>query len=104
VAERSGDTAFGRTEIFLFYEPIRAHESGVALRFPPQSMTRFCEMRLDNNFRAAQSRINESNCRSDSPKSDGGGWRGSRRESAVAQLFSLGGLERAMSFECRNHL
>jgi hypothetical protein len=41
VAERSGDTAFGRTEIFLKNENIQAHESGVALRFPPQSMTRF---------------------------------------------------------------
>ena len=39
VAERSGDTAFERTEDFQFYEALRALESGVALRFPPQSMT-----------------------------------------------------------------
>jgi len=40
----------------------------------------FCDKNLDNNFSPAQSRINESNRH-----------RGSRRESAVAQLFSLGG-------------
>jgi hypothetical protein len=37
----SRDTAFGREKIILSGEIIRARESGVALCFPPQSMTRF---------------------------------------------------------------
>jgi hypothetical protein len=41
VAERSGDTAFGRTGDFGPIQDFRACESGVALRFPPQSMTRW---------------------------------------------------------------
>ena len=40
VAERSGDTAFAHTEIVQHKPPPRALESGVALRFPPHSMTR----------------------------------------------------------------
>jgi len=36
----SRDTAFGRTEIVLAGETFRACQSGVALPFPPQSMTR----------------------------------------------------------------
>ena len=40
VAERSGDTAFARTEIVQHEPPPRPLESGVALRFPPHSMTR----------------------------------------------------------------
>jgi hypothetical protein len=43
-------------------------------------------MRLDNFFRPAQSRICESNC----PRHGKFRCRGSRRVSAVAQLFSLG--------------
>jgi len=37
VAERSGDTAFARARAKRTDERIRPHESGVALRFPPQS-------------------------------------------------------------------
>jgi hypothetical protein len=40
VAERSGDTAFARTKHFRVENNPRAVESGVALRFPPQSKTR----------------------------------------------------------------
>ena len=40
VAERSGDTAFARTEIVQHEPPPRPLESGVALGFPPHSMTR----------------------------------------------------------------
>ena len=40
VAERSGDTAFERKKIRWIEKNHRARESGVALRFPPQSMTR----------------------------------------------------------------
>jgi cytochrome c peroxidase len=36
VAERSGDTAFGRTGSCRSSENLRTRESGVALRFPPQ--------------------------------------------------------------------
>ena len=39
VAERSGDTAFARTENFQVENNFRAVKSGVALRFPPQSKT-----------------------------------------------------------------
>jgi hypothetical protein len=39
VAERSGDTAFEADEGCLHYDNFRASESGVALRFPPQSKT-----------------------------------------------------------------
>jgi hypothetical protein len=39
VAERSGDTAFGRTKNFRVENNFSAVESGVALRFPPQSKT-----------------------------------------------------------------
>jgi hypothetical protein len=39
VAERSGDTAFARKKISRTHHHHRAHESGVALRFPPQSKT-----------------------------------------------------------------
>ena len=39
VAERSGDTAFGRKGRRVKFHPDRAGESGVALRFPPQSKT-----------------------------------------------------------------
>ena len=39
VAERSGDTAFARTEPVEMFLGCRALESGVALRFPPQSKT-----------------------------------------------------------------
>jgi hypothetical protein len=35
----SRDTAFGWTNVFKFKEVLRACESGVALRFPPQSKT-----------------------------------------------------------------
>ena len=38
VAERSGDTAFGRTQTNLNPIIFRPHEGGVALRFPPQSI------------------------------------------------------------------
>ena len=41
-AKRSDDGAFGRTAGKRGNKSLRAHESGVALRFPPQSM-----MRLD---------------------------------------------------------
>ena len=42
VAKRSGDTAFGRTRhIELSNHLVRA-KSGMALRFPPQSMTYPC--------------------------------------------------------------
>jgi hypothetical protein len=37
VAERSGDTALGRTGEFQLIRDGRAHENGVALRFPLQS-------------------------------------------------------------------
>ena len=37
VAERGGDTAVGRTENSRIEKHLRAHESGVALRLPPQS-------------------------------------------------------------------
>jgi hypothetical protein len=37
VAERSGDTAFARTGGKQTGEIFRQHQSGVALRFPPQS-------------------------------------------------------------------
>ena len=40
VARRSRDTAFVRVKVFGFQENFRAVESGVALRFPPHSMTR----------------------------------------------------------------
>ena len=40
VAERSGDTAFERAGLIVILHPGGAGESGVALRFPPQSMTR----------------------------------------------------------------
>ena len=36
----SGDTAFGRTRRIVKFHPCRAGESGVALRFPPQSKMR----------------------------------------------------------------
>ena len=36
-AERSGDGAFARTPRSRIYAGLRPHESGVALRFPPQS-------------------------------------------------------------------
>jgi hypothetical protein len=39
VAERSGDTAFARTERERTIDNFRPRESGVALRFPPQSKT-----------------------------------------------------------------
>jgi hypothetical protein len=39
VAERSGDTAFGRMENLRARNDFCALESGVALRFPPQSKT-----------------------------------------------------------------
>jgi hypothetical protein len=39
VAERSDDTAFGRAKMYRFQDDLHACESGVALRFPPQSMT-----------------------------------------------------------------
>jgi hypothetical protein len=39
VAERSGDTAFTRTERGRTMDNFRPHESGVALRFPPHSKT-----------------------------------------------------------------
>jgi hypothetical protein len=42
VAERSGDTAFARANAKRTDESFRPHESGVALRFPPQSMTFGC--------------------------------------------------------------
>jgi hypothetical protein len=35
----SRDTAFAQAKIKLKPKPFRARESGVALRFPPQSMT-----------------------------------------------------------------
>ena len=38
-AKRSGDGAFGRTIIARTDQPFDACESGVALRFPPQSKT-----------------------------------------------------------------
>jgi cytochrome c peroxidase len=37
VAERSGDTAFGRASGSRIFEKLLTRESGVALRFPPQS-------------------------------------------------------------------
>jgi hypothetical protein len=37
LAEQSGDSAFERTEALLRLTTFRAGESGVALRFPPQS-------------------------------------------------------------------
>jgi len=37
--KRSGDGAFARTREPRAFEHRRPHESGVALRFPPQSMT-----------------------------------------------------------------
>jgi len=40
VAERSDDTAFARAEAERTDKVFRAHESGVALHFPPQSKTR----------------------------------------------------------------
>src|ERR1017187_1886005 len=53
VAERSGDTAFGRRTAvaavsdFEWRQARRlSYESGVALRFPPQSMTRWVGGRL----------------------------------------------------------
>jgi hypothetical protein len=39
-AERSGDGAFRRAEIVRVTDGFGACESGVALRLPPQSMTR----------------------------------------------------------------
>jgi hypothetical protein len=39
VAERSGDTAFARAGGEQVNENLRPYESGVALRFPPQSKT-----------------------------------------------------------------
>ena len=50
VAERSGDTAFGRTKISRIQDDPRACESGVALRFPPQSMTRWVAESSPGNF------------------------------------------------------
>ena len=41
----SGDTAFGGRVFFDFENGFRACESGVALRFPPQSKTRSREIR-----------------------------------------------------------
>jgi hypothetical protein len=46
VAERSGDTVFGRAGDFRAVQDFRACQSGVALRFPPQSMTRWIGGRL----------------------------------------------------------
>jgi len=40
-AERSGDGAFGRTGNIIHAKDCRACESGVALRLPPQSKTRW---------------------------------------------------------------
>jgi hypothetical protein len=40
VAERSGDTAFGRAMRMEISTILVRAKSGVALRFPPQSMTR----------------------------------------------------------------
>jgi hypothetical protein len=37
VAERSGDTAFDAGETLKIFNPLCVCESGVALRFPPQS-------------------------------------------------------------------
>ncbi len=45
LAERSGDSAFARTKRKRASHPFRAHESGVALRFLPQS-TMLCGVRL----------------------------------------------------------
>jgi len=39
VAERSGDTAFARAMRYRANQNLCPHESGVALRFPPQSKT-----------------------------------------------------------------
>ena len=39
VAERSGDTALEREKRNRTFQPSRADESGVALRFPPQSIS-----------------------------------------------------------------
>ena len=41
----SRDTAFGRTNVHGITEVVRACESGVALRFPPQSKTRRADSR-----------------------------------------------------------
>jgi hypothetical protein len=40
VAKRSGDTAFARAENKRTFRDSRPRESGVALRFPPQSKAR----------------------------------------------------------------
>jgi len=40
-AERSGDGAFERATGWQIFHAARAGESGVALRLPPQSMTRW---------------------------------------------------------------
>jgi hypothetical protein len=45
-AERSGDGAFARAEIERTNESLRPHESGVALRFPPQSKRRRVRLAL----------------------------------------------------------
>jgi hypothetical protein len=50
----SRDTAFGRTNPRLALDGFRACESGVALRFPPQSMTRFVSRRLSAIFQRPQ--------------------------------------------------
>ena len=50
VAERSGDTAFGRMEESRGKNIFRAGESGVALRFPPQSKTRQIGDSLEKNI------------------------------------------------------
>jgi hypothetical protein len=39
LAKRSGDSAFGLVNGLRIYEKLRACESGVALRLPPQSKT-----------------------------------------------------------------
>jgi len=45
VAKRSGDTAFAQTQRRAGSSRSRADESGVALRFPPQSKTRAVSVR-----------------------------------------------------------
>jgi hypothetical protein len=44
VAKRSGDTAFAREGVERTKEDFRPHESGVALRFPPQSKSAGCSL------------------------------------------------------------
>jgi hypothetical protein len=54
-AERSGDCAFGHTEVTRKREDRRACESGVALRLPPQSKTRASFPRLNAHTWVARS-------------------------------------------------